>query len=209
MNQTVDFGEMTLMRIAIASLLMALSVSGCSTSRSAAICGRVTNGTYMNEPLDFGLRLAEGWSIVPNTEAERAVTTTQGSRPVERALVTAVKKDDAGSAVIVCLLTPARPEQVFANTALKFAQESQTGTVDRANINGLELIHRQYRYGYRGNAWLSDLYVCERSCGTLAVLVTQNDDRLVGPAGKLLREMLIDGHPTGRHRALAAQASKR
>lgn len=188
------------MKMAISPLLMVLAVCGCSTSRNAeAISGHVTNGTYINEPLGFVLRLADGWSIVPNSEIELAVTAAQGSHPVERALLTAVKKDDAGSAIMVCLLSPARPEQIFANTGLKLGEGSASGTVERVSINGLELLHRQYRWKYVGNAWRSDLYACERPCGTLAFLLTQDASEQVCPADKLLREMLttqIDLQPT-------------
>ena len=188
------------MRIVISFLLMVVATCGCSTSRNAnAIYGRVTDGTYINQPLGFGLRLAEAWSIVPNSGIERAATAANGCHPAERALLTAVKKDDAGSAIMVCLLSPARPEQILANTALKFAQDNVTGTVERVSINGLELLHRQYRWKHDGRAWWRDIYACERPCGTLAILLTQDESKQVCPADKLLREMLttkIDLQPT-------------
>lgn len=188
------------MRLAISLPIMIITICGCSTSRNAdEMYGHFTNDTYINSPLGFALRLTEGWTLVPNTEIERAVTRANGCPPAERALLTAVKKDDACSAIMVCLLSTARPEQIFAKKAVKFAHGSATGTVERVNMNGLELLHRQDRLMRDGDAWRSDLYACERPCGTLVILLTQDESKQVCPANKLLREMLtpkIDPQPT-------------
>ena len=192
-----DIRGRLLMRIAISLLLMVVTTCGCSTRRNAsAIHDHVTNGTYINEPLSFGLRLAEGWSIVPTAEIERAATRANECHPAEQALLTAVKKDDEGSAIMVCLLSPARPEQIFANTALKFAQDNATGTVERVSINGLELLHRQYYWKHDGSAWRSDLYTCDKPCGTLGFLLTQDENKQIGSSDRLLREMLTTGCTT-------------